>query len=90
MIESPVRYFCAHHFPTYEWGGEVIIYQSHSAETHYFNSFAKVILTTLSEKPSTLSELHQRLKSYSNDPLCEDSLKGLLTGLEALGLIEVN
>jgi len=73
------------------WGGESIVYNPRSGETHQLNELAVEILTILEAQPASLTILTQKICTIF---LVEDQedltnqLERLVGQLDSLGLIE--
>jgi len=75
----------------HKWGNEHIVYNAGSGDTHLFNDFAALILSSLQEEAAMVDELSQlcasSFKQDENDEL-HAQINELLLELDRLGVIE--
>lgn len=73
-----------------EWGDEVVVYHTGSANTHLLSSFAAAVLRELQKQPQTVDKLVDSLSSVGFlDSSCDfTEIENCLHQLERLFLVE--
>ena len=92
-MAEPARWRAISGFTLYwhSWGHEHIVYNVGSGDTHLFNEFAALILSTLQDKTATIDELSQLYATSfgrNEDEELRAQLNELLFELDRLGMIE--